>query len=215
MLLLILIYYILEPNILTGCYHSGRGTNSICSNKNASCVSYKYLDEHNNYIEGRGCERTVPCYNKKECMRCSDPSMDGVNVCNAISKRYSHSCYTCRSEDCAILNDLSITRTESCPDNPDQPEQCATYLNKNSVVVRGCYNTAFEFYDICQEDKENCQICDGNLCNSKSVRFFCYKCTFANKRCKYGQRENLLNECDNGPGFNNIGCYTLLRYLLH
>lgn len=193
-----------------------------CAMRNALCMINKWVDELGLTREDRHCSTRVDCLHPEECFYC-DKSHSAEKACNKVALTANvYNCYYCDSPNgaCSTVNPATANRTHLCT---DAKRRCFTHLNKVGSVVRGCFfDTGRSSSSLrkpssqrdCAGDLENCDICQGALCNSRPTQMYCYICSATNTLCQYDQLHQAISRC---PGRDVIrskwGCYTVVRWV--
>lgn len=175
----------------------------------------KWVDEYQRVHTNRHCESRQFCSHYNECYYC-DKSTSMANPCNAIEDIHTgvYQCYYCDSpfRDCSVMNKFTPNRTHFCT---DEDRRCFTHINKDRHVVRGCYfdgGPSGSPQKACEQDPDNCDICQGGYCNNKPTRMYCYVCSGQNSLCQYDQVLQGMSLCPGNDVIRTeLGCYTVVQ----
>lgn len=185
-----------------------------CSFPHALCMMAKWVDERGTTLVDRHCETRVYCSHPEECFFC-DKSRSANEPCNSVILDASvYNCYYCNSAHgaCSTISPATANRTHFCK-HPEK--KCFTHLTKLGSVVRGCFffsPKANSIQRACEMDPENCDICQGDRCNGKPTKMYCYICSAQNTLCQYDQMHQAISVCPGGDTMaTNFGCYTAIR----
>lgn len=140
-----------------------------------------------------GCETKINCLLPSLCRRCCDDQssfMRGDKItCNLQPQTYTHQCYRC--DDCVLVSSSVLANQTNCMSEGGEKRSCFIYRN-DEISYRGCYyEEAHELNDrlqMCQDEPENCKVCQGHLCNGDDLTSYCYQCSARNHQCKYDQQ---------------------------
>lgn len=183
------------------------------------CISAEYADESDEIKAVSGCETKYTCRLPELCKRCCDDDKsyyhDRMPTCNLPEqrKKWTHRCYRCR--DCVeVSNEIQANQTY-CSAQRNEKRLCFIYKNE-TLLLRGCFSHNSSIYNtklkICQQDSQNCALCEGDLCNHRNYKFYCYQCDQKNLNCRTQPGALQLTECK----YNNTldinyprGCYTI------
>lgn len=186
---------------------------SKCSLPHSLCMITRWVDEAGEMYVDRHCDSRVYCSHPEECFFC-DKSHNNRQPCNTVmldSKFYN--CYYCDAPDgsCSTVNPVAANRTHFCKHSE---KKCFTHVNKGGAVVRGCYfqTKAESVQKACDMDPGNCEICQGDRCNGKSTKMYCYICSAQNALCQFDQMHQAFVECPFADSLKDtVGCYTALH----
>jgi Protein of unknown function (DUF753) len=159
----------------------------------------------------RGClsdqDENVETCNKagENCIKCSE------EFCNAQNGKSLVACLTCSSE-----TDPSCGYTQE-ENDPDMIKLCEALLGRENLCfaygnvshyVRGCLNDFSDLNEKCAENSEDCQICDGDSCNSmKVIEETCVACdSTVDDNCKSVSELQTPTLCGEGS-IDYAGCY--------
>ncbi|CRL00354.1 CLUMA_CG013627, isoform A, partial [Clunio marinus] len=190
----------------------------MCSNPNADILypcknfveddlCYTFIIDENRAI--RGCmsdqdENVESCNSAgDDCIKCNE------DFCNGQSGKTSVKCITCSSdEDIACgYSQIDMRNSKNCEALIEQENLCFAFNNETNFL-RGCLNDYPELKPSCEENSEDCQICDGDLCNFMVIaEELCYICdSTEDENCADVSSSPAETLCGEVP-FDKSGCY--------
>lgn len=183
------------------------------------CVVSEYKDEYDRVQKFSGCETKINCLLPQLCRRCCDDQKSFLRgdrvTCNLEPHKFTHQCYRC--DNCLLVSDVILGNRTNCMAEPGEIRSCYIY-RKDNLLFRGCHykNPLNRGLSTCHKDPQNCQVCQGNLCNVAEMVSFCYQCSERNHNCQYDQQlVGHLQYCTsyNFSASSNFhsspGCYTI------